>query len=143
MLSELIHIARYRIETDASTDMAKQKVLHQLWATNTKNLRKINQIRREIEHDELKVSDLLATRQKEVERYGFEKQRLGHKNTTVLNRLMYVFVDTCRLSHCFIQIQFSLHSIIILFLCVASNRIRLWLKYATLVNAIKLLLPKQ
>lgn len=92
MLAELIQIARYRIETNASTDMAKQKVLHQLWATNTKNLRKINQIRRDIEENQLKVSNLLATRQKEIERYEFEKQRLCHKNTTVLNRLMYVFI---------------------------------------------------
>lgn len=90
MLSELIHIARYRIETNASTDMAKQKVLHELWATNTKHLRKINQIRREIEEDQLKVSHLSATRQTEIERHEFEKHRLCHKNTTLLNRLMYV-----------------------------------------------------
>lgn len=93
MLAELIHIARYRIETNASTDMAKQKVLHQLWATNTKNLRKINQIRRDIEKDQLKVSNLIATRQIEIKRYEFEKQRLCHKNTTVLNRLMYAYAD--------------------------------------------------
>lgn len=90
MLSELIHIARYRIETNATTDVARQKVLHQLWATNTKNLRKINQIRREIEEDQLKVSNLFAMRQNEIERHEFEKQRLCHKNTMVLNRLMYV-----------------------------------------------------
>lgn len=90
MLSELIHIARCRIETNASTDMAKQKALHQLWATNTKNLRKMNLIRREIEENHLKVSNLLATRQNEIERYEFERQRLCHKSAMVLNRLMYV-----------------------------------------------------
>lgn len=90
MLTELIHFARYRIETDASTDMARQKVLHQLWATNTKNLQKINQIWRDIEEDQLKISKVLAVRQKEIERYEFEKERLCYKNTTVLNRLMYV-----------------------------------------------------
>lgn len=69
--------------------MAKQKVLHQLWTINTKNVRKINQIRRDIEEDHLKVSSSLAARQTEIERYEFEKQRLFHKNTMVLNRLMY------------------------------------------------------
>lgn len=88
MLLELIYVARYRIETNASTDMAKQKVLHQLWAANTKNVRKMQQIRREIEEDQLKVSEILATRQNEIGRYEFEKQRLCHKGTMVLNKLM-------------------------------------------------------
>lgn len=71
--------------------MAKQKVLHQLWATNTKNLRKINQIQCDIEDDQLKLSTLFATRQNEIERHEFEKQRLYHKNRTALNRLMYEY----------------------------------------------------
>lgn len=91
LLSELIRIAQNRIETNATTEMAKQKVLHQLWAANTKNLRKINQIQRDIEDDQLKVSNFLATRQNQIDRYEFEKSRLYHKNTTILNRVMYTY----------------------------------------------------
>lgn len=68
--------------------MAKQKVLHQIWTVNTKHIRKINQIRREIEEDQLKVSNILAEKRSEIERYEFEMQRLTHKNTMALNRLM-------------------------------------------------------
>lgn len=92
LLTELKHIARYRIECTASIEMAKQKVLHQLWAINTKNLRKINQIRRDIEEDQMKVTTIVSTKQKKIERYEFGKQRLIHKNTMSLNRLMYVGV---------------------------------------------------
>lgn len=88
-MAELRQIARYRIETNASTEMAKQKVLHQLWAVNTKNIRKINQMRRDIEEDQTKVSNIATEKQNEIECYEFEKSRLVHKNAIALNRLMY------------------------------------------------------
>lgn len=88
LLGELSQIARYRIQTSASTEMAKQKVLHHLWAVNTKHMRKINQIRRGIEEDQIKVAAIVAKKRYEIERYEFEKQRLTHKNTMALNRLM-------------------------------------------------------
>lgn len=72
----------------ASTEMARQKVLHQLWAENTKNMRKINQIRRNIEENRMKVSSIAAEKKDEIERYEFEKKRLNHKNSMALNRLM-------------------------------------------------------
>lgn len=89
---ELKRTARHRIQMTASTEMAKQKVLHQLWATNTKNTRKLNQIRREIEEDQLKMSSVAKEKQDEIERYEFEKRRLIHKNNMTLNRLVYVFL---------------------------------------------------
>lgn len=55
--------------------MAKQKVLHHLWAVNTKHMRRINQIRREIEEDQMKMSAILTEKRCEIERYEFEKQR--------------------------------------------------------------------
>lgn len=73
----------------ASTEMARQKVLHQLWAANTKNIRKINQIRRDIEENRMKVMSIATEKRDGVERYEFEKQRLIHKNSMALNRLMY------------------------------------------------------
>lgn len=69
--------------------MAKQKVLHHLWAINTKHMRKINQIRREIEENQMKISKDVMEKQSEIERYEFEMQRLTHKNSMELNRLMY------------------------------------------------------
>lgn len=87
-------IARHRIQMSASTEMARQKVLHQLWAANTKNTRKIYQIRREIEEDQLKMSGIATEKQDEIERFEFEKRRLIHKNSMTLNRLMYVILYT-------------------------------------------------
>lgn len=72
----------------SSTEMARQRVLHQLWATNTKNMRKIYQIRRDIQETRLKVSSITSEKQGEIERYESEKQRLIHKNSMALNRLM-------------------------------------------------------
>lgn len=88
LLTELSQIARYRIEMSASTEMAKQKVLHQIWSANTKNMRKIQQIRRTIEEDQLKVSSIAAMKQDEIDRLETDKRRLIHKNSTTLNRLM-------------------------------------------------------
>lgn len=160
-----MHTARYRIETNAAEDMAKQKVLHQLWAINTKNEQKINQIRHDIQEDQLKVSSLLATRRNEIERYEFEKQRLCHKNSMVLNRLMYVYgiFMPKNLATYFYEMEIQpTMTVFIAFInffynhipfmkfymerhlaCPASNQIKLWLKYAILANAIKLPLLKQ
>lgn len=88
LLTELRQIANKRIQMTASTEMARQKVLHQLWAENTKNMRKINQIRRNIEENRMKVSSIAAEKKEEIERYEFEKKRLNHKNSMALNRLM-------------------------------------------------------
>lgn len=85
---ELRRIARHRIGISAATEMARQKVLHQLWAANTKNTRKINQIRREIEEDQLKMSSIATEKQDEIELYELEKRHLIHKNSMTLNRLM-------------------------------------------------------
>lgn len=75
----------------ASLELAKQKVLHQIWAANIKITRKINQIRREIEEDQLKMSSIATEKQDEIEQFEFEKRRLIHKNSMTLNRLMYVY----------------------------------------------------
>lgn len=83
-------IAHHRIQMSASMEMARQKVLHQIWAANTKNARKINGIRREIEEDQLEMSSILTEKQDEIERFEFEKRRVVHKNSMTLNRLMYV-----------------------------------------------------
>lgn len=72
----------------ASTEMAKQKVLHQLWAANMKNMGKINEIRREIDDNHRKVSTVSIEKQQQIERYEFEMSRLIHKNSMALNRLM-------------------------------------------------------
>lgn len=88
LLIELSQIARYRIETSASIGMAKQKVLHHLWAVNTKQMRKINQIRRQIDEDQMKVSVIVTEKQSAIGRNEFEMQRLTHNNTMALNRLM-------------------------------------------------------
>lgn len=87
-MTELQQIASKRIQMTASTEMSRQKVLHQLWAANTKNMRKIQQIRRDIEENHMKVSYIATDKQSEIERYEFEKQRLIHKNSMALNRLM-------------------------------------------------------
>lgn len=87
-MTELQQIASKRIQMTASTEMARQKVLHQLWAANTKNMRKIQQIRRDIEENHMKMSYIATDKQSEIERYEFEKQRLIHKNSMALNRLM-------------------------------------------------------
>lgn len=88
LLSELVHIARHRIQMSASTEMARQKVLHQHWVENTKTVRRIHELRREIEEDQLKVSKVATVKRDDVERYEFEKRRLRHKNSMILNRLM-------------------------------------------------------
>lgn len=88
LLNQLNQVAKYRIQTNASTDMAKQKVLHHLWAINTKHVRKINQIRQDIEGNQRKQSNDVLEKQREIERYEFEKQRSTHKISMDLNRLM-------------------------------------------------------
>lgn len=88
LLNQLNQVAKYRIQTNASTDMAKQKVLHHLWAINTKHVRKINQIRQDIEGNQRKQSNDVLEKQREIERYEFEKQRSIHKISMDLNRLM-------------------------------------------------------
>ncbi|XP_055311486.1 dynein regulatory complex protein 10-like [Sitodiplosis mosellana] len=104
LLTELRRIACHRIQMTASTEMARQKVLHQIWAANTKNTRKLNQIRREIEEDQLKMSSIATEKQDEIERHEFEKRRLIHKNSMALNRLVIesnkVMTEICEIGKC-------------------------------------------
>lgn len=72
----------------AATEMAKQKVLHQLWSENTKNIGRTQQIRRAIEEDQLKVSGNVTVKQDELEHYEMQRRQLTHKNSMTLNRLM-------------------------------------------------------
>lgn len=128
---ELRRIARHRITISAATEMARQKVLHQLWAANTKNTRKINQIRREIEEDQLKMSSITTEKQDEIELYELEKRHLIHKNSMTLNRLMYVFLDlkfcihkTLSKSDSSISFLYSKHN------TVKSKRVIYWKNYS-------------
>lgn len=75
---------------DASIVMAKQKVLHQMWAKNDRNLCKIKQLRQEIKNDQVKTASIEAVKRAEIQRYEFEKQRSTLNNTVELNRLMFV-----------------------------------------------------
>lgn len=75
---------------DASIVMAKQKVLHQMWAKNDRNLCKIKQLRQEIENDQVKTANIEAIKRAEIQRYEFEKERSTLNNTVELNRLMFV-----------------------------------------------------
>lgn len=91
-MSELTQIAKYRIQSCASTEMAKQKVLHQLWAANITNIQKINQIHHEIEENRITFSCTASKKRTEIQCYEFKKCRLIHKNSMALNRLMYLIV---------------------------------------------------
>lgn len=91
LLKKLSQIARYRIQLCASTEIAKQKVLHQLWATNVINIQKINKIQREIEENRIEFSNIVSKKRMEIHCYEFRKCRLIHNNNMALSQSMYSF----------------------------------------------------
>lgn len=92
LLTQLRQIVRQRIQMTASTELAKQKVLHQLWDMNSKNMQKICQISVDIQEEQNKNAKIVTEKKEEIGRLEFDKRRLEHKNNMELNRLMYEHV---------------------------------------------------
>lgn len=88
LLNELKDIGNYKLMMSASKEMARQKVLHQMWAKNNINVQKINQLRKEIDEELNKTSEIGAEKREEIKIFEAEKQRLIEKHTVDLNRLM-------------------------------------------------------
>lgn len=88
LLCELDRIAECKILSSASLDLAKQKVLHQIWKNNDVVMQKIRDINREIEYNHTKIINNTAVKRDDIEQYKLEKQQLEQKNTTDLTRLM-------------------------------------------------------
>lgn len=86
----------------ASREMAKQKVLHNMWTENDKNMQKILQIRNEIEQEQNRLSAKVNEKRYDIDRYQADLKRLKETNTNELTRLMYdlfkLFILECMMT---------------------------------------------
>lgn len=68
--------------------MAKQKVLHRIWAENDNNIREIRKTRKEIEDAENQFGIAISSIQDELQRYELERDNLIRKNVLEINKKM-------------------------------------------------------
>lgn len=87
-MSELKRIAEHKIQTSASLELAKQKVLHQIWSNNDVNARKIKSIIREMEESQGNILRNTTAKRDEIQQFKFEKEQLQQKSDNEFTRLM-------------------------------------------------------
>lgn len=88
LLAELKRITKNKILTNASIELAKQKVLHQFWTKNILNIQKLNEITKEIEENREKIAKILLLKQDEIQQHELEKQQLEQRSKFDFTRLM-------------------------------------------------------
>lgn len=88
LLSALKRIAEHKIQTNASLELAKQKVLHQIWSNNDVNVRTINSIIREMEENQAIILRNTTVKRDEIQQYKLEKEQLKQKSNNEFTRLM-------------------------------------------------------
>lgn len=88
LLSTLKRIAEHKIQTSASMELAKQKVLHQIWSNNDVNARKINAIIRGMEENQANILRNTTVKRDEIQQYKLEKKQLEQKSDNEFQRLM-------------------------------------------------------
>lgn len=81
-------IAEHKIRTSASLELAKQKVLHQIWSKNDVNVRKINAIIREMEENQANIRRNTSVKRDEIQLYKLQKEQLEQKSDNAFTRLM-------------------------------------------------------
>lgn len=88
LLTELKRIADNKISTNTSLELAKQKVLHQIWSENDMNMRKIDQLRQGMNEIQMKFNTNSMIKRNEIQRFELEKEQLIQKSTNDFTRLM-------------------------------------------------------
>lgn len=88
LLSELKRIAEHKIQTSASVELAKQKVLHQIWSNNDVNVRKITSIIRGMAQNQAIILRNTAAKRNDIQQYKLQTEQLQQKSDNEFTRLM-------------------------------------------------------
>lgn len=69
-------------------ELAKQKVLHQIWSSNDVNVRKISAIIREMDENQANIRRNTSEKRDEIQLYKLQKEQLQQKSDNAFTRLM-------------------------------------------------------
>lgn len=88
LLSELKRIAEHKIQTSASLELAKQKVLHQIWSNNDVNVRKITSIIRGMAENQANIQRNTTVKRNDIQAFKLQAEQLQQKSDNEFTRLM-------------------------------------------------------